>query len=84
MDWWLPAISAGAGLAGVLIGSSLTTRREREERRLRFTQQQLEEFYAPSAHCVRRFGRRARFACESAKPLPRNGQPCSKGSSRQN
>jgi hypothetical protein len=47
MDWWLPAISAGAGLAGVLIGSWLTTRREREERRLRFTQQQLEEFYAP-------------------------------------
>ena len=47
MDWWLPAISAGAGLAGVLIGSWLTTRREREERRQRFIQRQLEEFYAP-------------------------------------
>jgi hypothetical protein len=47
MDWSLPAISAGAGLAGVLIGSWLSTRREREERRLRFTQRQLEEFYAP-------------------------------------
>jgi hypothetical protein len=47
MDWWLPAISAGAGLAGVLIGSWLTTRREREERRLQFIQRQLEEFYAP-------------------------------------
>lgn len=47
MDWWSPAISAGAGLAGVLIGSWLATRREEEERRLRFIQRQLEEFYAP-------------------------------------
>jgi hypothetical protein len=33
-------ISAGAGLAGVLIGSWLATRREEEERRLRFIQRQ--------------------------------------------
>jgi hypothetical protein len=47
MDWWSPAISAVAGLTGVLIGSWLATRREEEERRLRFIQRQLEEFYAP-------------------------------------
>lgn len=40
----LPAI---AGLIGVVVGSWLTSRRERAQRRLLFRQQQLREFYSP-------------------------------------
>ena len=42
-----PVISAAAGLIGVLLGSWLTVRRERSERRYHFITRQLDEFYAP-------------------------------------
>jgi hypothetical protein len=40
----LPAV---AGFAGVLVGSWLTARREREQRRYSFMQRQLQELYSP-------------------------------------
>ena len=43
-DWWSPAISAAAGLAGVVAGAWLTRWRDREEHRYTFLRRQLEDF----------------------------------------
>jgi len=47
MDFLNPLISAASGLAGVLLGAWLTTRRERGQRRHAFLREQLNDFYAP-------------------------------------
>jgi hypothetical protein len=46
-DFLTPVISGGLALLGAWLGSTLSARREREERRFRFVKQQLEEFYGP-------------------------------------
>ncbi len=49
-DWssvWPAVIAAVSGLAGVGVGAYFTSQRDREDRRARFLEAQLDEFYAP-------------------------------------
>ena len=46
-DWLNPLISGAVGIVGVFVGGWLTGSHQRNERRSRFLQLQLSEFYAP-------------------------------------
>ncbi len=46
-DFTAPLISAASGLIGVAIGGLIASHNQKQERRLRFTRDQLTEFYAP-------------------------------------